>query len=130
MDALPDVPGAKGAGNTSMKGGQSWTKKWLAFDNSYFKREYAEDPDNLLWMSTDRALHTDAGFTPHFKKYAEDQQAFFADFADAFVKLSECGARRDQLVHSSPHGSLQPNRAAFTHRVCFKGYGPLTATFT
>ena len=85
-----------------MKGGQSWTKKWLAFDNSYFKREYVEDPDNLLWMSTDKALHTDAGFTPHFKKYAEDQQAFFSDFADAFAKLSECGARR------GPAASIRP----------------------
>ena len=84
---------ADSEGNTSMKGGQSWTKQWLSFDNSYFRKEYVEDPDNLLWMSTDKALHTDPGFTPHFQKYAEDQDAFFGDFADAFAKLSECGAR-------------------------------------
>lgn len=34
-----------GAKNNSMKGGQSWTRKWLAFDNSYFKKEYVEDPE-------------------------------------------------------------------------------------
>lgn len=78
---------------SSMKGGMSWTKKWLSFDNSYFKKEYVEDPENLLWMSTDKALHTDPGFAPHFKRYAEDEAAFFSDFAAAFAKLSECGAR-------------------------------------
>ena len=44
-----------------MPGGQPWTKSWLAFDNAYFKKEYTEDPE-LLWMSTDKALHTDPGF--------------------------------------------------------------------
>lgn len=44
-------------------------------------------------MSTDKALHTDPGFAPHFQRYAEDENAFFEDFANAFAKLSECGAR-------------------------------------
>ncbi|RWW13822.1 hypothetical protein GW17_00022445 [Ensete ventricosum] len=44
-------------------GGQSWTVQWLKFDNSYF-RVYAE-------------------------KYAEDEDAFFEDYAEAHAKLSD-----------------------------------------
>ena len=33
------------------------------------------------------------GFVVGFKRYAEDEAAFFSDFAAAFAKLSECGAR-------------------------------------
>ena len=76
-----------------MPGGQSWTRRWLAFDNAYFRKEYVDEPKDLLWLSTDEALHTDPGFAPHFRRYAESQDAFFEDFAAAFAKLSERGAR-------------------------------------
>ena len=33
------------------------------------------------------------GFKPHFERYAADEGAFFEDFAAAFAKLSERGAR-------------------------------------
>eukprot|EP00747_Dinoflagellata_sp_TGD_P077482 gnl/TRDRNA2_/TRDRNA2_159612_c3_seq1.p1 gnl/TRDRNA2_/TRDRNA2_159612_c3~~gnl/TRDRNA2_/TRDRNA2_159612_c3_seq1.p1 ORF type:complete len:360 (-),score=77.74 gnl/TRDRNA2_/TRDRNA2_159612_c3_seq1:77-1156(-) len=74
-----------------MPGGKSWCKKWLTFDNEYFK-VYKENDPNLAWFSTDRALHEDEGFKPYFKLYAEDQSAFFADFATAMKQLSELGA--------------------------------------
>jgi len=80
-------------GEIGMPGGASWTRQWLKFDNSYFNREYITDKDNLLWLSTDAALHTDPEFSPHFMRYALDCNAFFYDFAAAFAKLSECGAR-------------------------------------
>jgi L-ascorbate peroxidase len=78
-----------------MPGGASWTRRWLTFDNSYFKREYAAEanPGELLWLSTDEALHTDPGFKPHFDRFARDEGAFFERFAAAFAKLSERGAR-------------------------------------
>jgi|AntAceMinimDraft_5_1070358.scaffolds.fasta_scaffold45072_2 hypothetical protein len=41
--------GAEGVG---MQGGMSWTKKWLTFDNSYFKKEYVEDPE--VWPCPQR----------------------------------------------------------------------------
>jgi catalase (peroxidase I) len=44
-------------------------------------------------MSTDKALHVDDEFRKVFEEYAESQEAFFADFAAAYKKLSECGAR-------------------------------------
>ena len=90
FSARHDGDADKGVG---MEGGRSWTKHWLKFDNSYFKREHDEDPANLLWMSTDKALHVDDEFRKVFEENAESQEAFFADFAAAYKKLSECGAR-------------------------------------
>jgi L-ascorbate peroxidase len=80
-------------GDIGMPGGCSWTRNWLKFDNSYFNMEFKTDEKDLLWLSTDRALHTDPAFAPHFTRYALDQDAFFYDFAAAFAKLSECGAK-------------------------------------
>ena len=90
--APPRSDGKEGFG---MPGGASWTRRWLTFDNSYFKREYAAEasPGELLWLSTDEALHTDPGFKPHFDRFARDEGAFFERFAAAFAKLSERGAR-------------------------------------
>jgi L-ascorbate peroxidase len=81
-----------GKAGVGMAGGAAWTKNWLTFDNSYFKDNKGSDRD-LLWFETDKALHTDAGFTPYFEKYAADQEAFFADYAKAHKKLSELGAK-------------------------------------
>ncbi|GJR88024.1 probable L-ascorbate peroxidase 6, chloroplastic/mitochondrial isoform X1 [Tanacetum coccineum] len=54
-------------------GGQSWTVKWLRFDNSYFKViQYLRG-----------------------EKYAEDEKAFFTDYAEAHAKLSNLGAKFD-----------------------------------
>ena len=50
-------------------------------------------------METDKALHVDPAFAPHFARYAGNQREFFDDFAKAFAKLSECGAK-----FSPPHG--------------------------
>ncbi|OUS42599.1 chloroplast ascorbate peroxidase [Ostreococcus tauri] len=80
-------------GSIGMPGGASWTRRWLAFDNSYFHREKLTDEKDLIWLSTDDALVTDPGFAPHFKRYAHDQNAFFYDFSAAFAKLSELGSR-------------------------------------
>ncbi len=78
----------------AMAGGCSWTVNWLSFDNEYFRRPAdGKDEKDLLWLSTDRVLHTDPGFSPHFMRYAVDQDAFFYDFARAFAKLSEGGAK-------------------------------------
>tara|TARA_B110000003_G_scaffold164889_1_gene164883 strand:+ start:3370 stop:4368 length:999 start_codon:yes stop_codon:yes gene_type:complete len=88
----PFSPKGDGDGDFGMPGGASWTSCWLKFDNSYFT-EGGSDDKNLLWLSTDRVLHTDPGFAPHFMRYARDQDAFFFEFAQAFAKLSECGAR-------------------------------------
>lgn len=81
-----------GKPGVGMPGGRSWTKRWLTFDNSYFK-DYVEQDPHLAWFSTDRALHHDEGFKPYFMEYKNSQEAFFRDYAEAHKKLSELGAK-------------------------------------
>jgi len=76
-------------------GGSSWTVEWLKFDNSYFKEIKAKRDEELLVLPTDAALFEDPGFKPYAEKYAEDQEAFFKDYAAAHKKLSELGAKFD-----------------------------------
>ena len=106
-----------------MAGGCSWTKNWLHFDNSYFKRIHGlldgksptvssnfqsnnhkivqqisnneRDDDTLLWLATDWALYNSSEFRPHFMKYANDNDLFLYDYADAHKKMSELGAKFD-----------------------------------
>lgn len=84
--------GKPGIGST--KGGSAWVPKWLKFDNDYFKvlRDDSADPE-LLKMPTDKALVEDESFRAYAIKYAEDQDAFFADYAVSHAKLSEQGSK-------------------------------------
>lgn len=77
----------------SQPGGQSWTPKWLSFDNSYFAALAAPSADPaLLRLATDAALMSDAAFRPHALRFAASQADFFAAYAAAHAKLSELGA--------------------------------------
>ncbi|KAL2339766.1 hypothetical protein Fmac_007706 [Flemingia macrophylla] len=82
-----DGPGAPG--------GQSWTVQWLKFDNSYFKDIKEKRDEDLLVLPTDAALFEDPSFKVYAEKYAEDQEAFFKDYAEAHAKLSNLGAKFD-----------------------------------
>ncbi|CAA7013422.1 unnamed protein product [Microthlaspi erraticum] len=76
-------------------GGQSWTVKWLKFDNSYFKDIKEKRDEELLVLPTDAALFEDPSFKIYAEKYAEDPAAFFKDYAEAHAKLSNLGAKFD-----------------------------------
>ncbi|KAK8592964.1 hypothetical protein V6N13_043418 [Hibiscus sabdariffa] len=76
-------------------GGQSWTVQWLKFDNSYFKDIKAKTDEDLLVLPTDAVLFEDPSFKVYAEKYAEDQEAFFKDYAEAHAKLSNLGAKFD-----------------------------------
>ncbi|KAK4756209.1 hypothetical protein SAY87_006336 [Trapa incisa] len=82
-----DGPGAPG--------GQSWTVKWLKFDNSYFKDIKERRDEDLLVLPTDAILFEDPSFKVYAEKYAENQEAFFRDYAEAHAKLSNLGAKFD-----------------------------------
>ncbi|KAK9945839.1 hypothetical protein M0R45_011335 [Rubus argutus] len=82
-----DGPGAPG--------GQSWTAQWLKFDNSYFKDIKEKRDEDLLVLPTDAALFEDPSFKVFAEKYADDQEAFFNDYAEAHAKLSNLGAKFD-----------------------------------
>ena len=53
-----------------------------------------EDSD-LLVLDTDNCLFVDEDFKPYAEKYAADQDAFFADYVKAHLKLSELGVEWD-----------------------------------
>ncbi|KAF8404074.1 hypothetical protein HHK36_008951 [Tetracentron sinense] len=76
-------------------GGQSWTVQWLKFDNSYFTDIKERRDEDLLVLPTDAALFEDPSFKVYAEKYAEDQDAFFKDYAEAHAKLSNQGAKFD-----------------------------------
>jgi len=78
-------------------GGQSWTKEWLKFDNSYFKLQGVTDKECIAFP-TDKILETDPGFKPTFDKYARDEAAFFSEYALAHKKLSELGSKFDPEI--------------------------------
>lgn len=90
---LVALPGAHTIGGRVA--GQSFTRDPRAFSNSYFKRlvENDEDPE-LTLLKTDRALIDDPELRVHVERYAEDEGAFFGDFASAFLKLTWLGQER------------------------------------
>ncbi|XP_059429619.1 L-ascorbate peroxidase, cytosolic-like [Corylus avellana] len=68
-----------------------WTTNPLIFDNSYFKELLSGEKEGLLQLPSDKALLSDTVFRPLVDKYAADEDAFFVDFAEAHLKLSELG---------------------------------------
>ena len=91
-----------------------WTAEPLKFDNSYFKdmlaKEWTDDKtekgnpqfkseSGTIMLISDLALLKDPAFKEHVEKYAADQDAYFADFTTAWVKLQEngCSGLRDSL---------------------------------
>ncbi|KAK4286485.1 hypothetical protein QN277_003035 [Acacia crassicarpa] len=69
----------------------AWTANPLIFDNSYFTELLSGEKEGLLQLPSDKALLTDPVFRPLVEKYAADEDAFFADYAEAHLKLSELG---------------------------------------
>lgn len=68
-----------------------WTSNPLIFDNSYFTELLSGGKEGLLQLPSDKALLDDPAFRPLVEKYAKDEDAFFADYAEAHLKLSELG---------------------------------------
>ncbi|ONM60324.1 L-ascorbate peroxidase 2 cytosolic [Zea mays] len=70
----------------------AWTTNPLVFDNSYFKELLSGDKEGLLQLPSDKALLSDPVFRPLVEKYAADEKAFFDDYKEAHLKLSELGS--------------------------------------
>uniref|UniRef100_A0A2N9IN45 Plant heme peroxidase family profile domain-containing protein n=1 Tax=Fagus sylvatica TaxID=28930 RepID=A0A2N9IN45_FAGSY len=49
------------------------------------------EKEGLIQLPSDKALIEDPIFRPLVEKYAADEDAFFADYAEAHLKLSELG---------------------------------------
>lgn len=69
----------------------AWTENPLCFDNSYFKELLSGEKEGLLQLPSDKALIEDPKFRPFVELYAKDEDAFFKDYAEAHMQLSELG---------------------------------------
>ena len=108
-----------------------WTHNSLEFDNSYFKnlvelewkvREWdGEDQftdvetETLCMLPTDMALIEDDEFRPFVELYAEDEEAFFKDFSDAYARLMAlgCPAECDPTAEAPEEVDTEDASAAF-----------------
>lgn len=82
-----------GAGHKDRSGFEgAWTPKPIVFDNSYFVEILKEDADpKLLRLVSDLALLDEPKTKALCELYAKDQEAFFKDYTESHVKLSELG---------------------------------------
>merc|ERR1712151_444017 len=78
--------------NSETRGGRSWTKDWLKFNNSYYA-DMAKADKECIAFPTDKVLMTDPKFKPHFDLFAKDEKAFFAAYQQSHKKLSELGCK-------------------------------------
>eukprot|EP00442_Polarella_glacialis_P035964 CAMPEP_0115159726 /NCGR_PEP_ID=MMETSP0227-20121206/70404_1 /TAXON_ID=89957 /ORGANISM="Polarella glacialis, Strain CCMP 1383" /LENGTH=395 /DNA_ID=CAMNT_0002571533 /DNA_START=78 /DNA_END=1265 /DNA_ORIENTATION=- len=85
----------------------AWTEAPLKFDNSYFqemlKKSYKEENTakgnpqfrcpvtGTMMLISDLALIQEPGLKAHVERYAEDQEAFFNEFSQAWTKIQENG---------------------------------------
>ncbi|EXB37689.1 L-ascorbate peroxidase 2 [Morus notabilis] len=89
---IPFHPGRPGRCHKDRSGFEGpWTTNPLIFDNSYFKELLSGEKEGLIQLPSDKALLEDPIFRPLVEKYAADEDAFFADYAEAHLKLSELG---------------------------------------
>ncbi|RRT62112.1 hypothetical protein BHE74_00019331 [Ensete ventricosum] len=64
---------------------------FLAFSVFSGRELLSGEKEGLLQLPSDKALLTDPVFRPLVEKYAADEDAFFADYVEAHLKLSELG---------------------------------------
>lgn len=74
--------------------------KWKLEKNEAGNEQYDNDSGYMM-LPTDYALIQDPRFKKYVEKYANDQDAFFEDFKNAYVKLLENGISFDKL--DKPH---------------------------
>ncbi|KAJ3100579.1 heme peroxidase [Phlyctochytrium bullatum] len=67
------------------------TGKWEEVTNSVGTKQYVDKARGTAMSVSDLAFIQDPKFRVHVERYAQDQWAFFADFAAAFQKLAELG---------------------------------------
>ncbi|KAJ7519606.1 hypothetical protein O6H91_20G045800 [Diphasiastrum complanatum] len=73
----------------------AWTPNPLIFDNSYFTELLTGEKEGLLQLPSDKALVEDPKFRTFVELYAQDEEAFFQDYSESHLKLSELGFGED-----------------------------------
>jgi len=96
-----------------------WTRSPTSFTNAYFQEllnnkwtqkkwkgplQYEDPTGELMMLPADLAFIQDPAFKKYVEIYANDQDAFFKDFALAFAKLLELGVEFPSTdLHHHPH---------------------------
>jgi L-ascorbate peroxidase len=81
-----------GAHALGYAGGRPFTREPNRFSNAYFRALLEDPPDPALGLlPSDRALLAEPDLRVHVERYATDEAAFFADFADAYRRLTWLG---------------------------------------
>ncbi|XP_075251032.1 uncharacterized protein LOC142343191 isoform X2 [Convolutriloba macropyga] len=85
-----------------------WTRAPTTFSNEYYRellentwtvkkwsgpKQYEDPTGDLMMLETDIALLKDPTFKQFVEIYAKDQERWFKDFKDAFLKLTELGCK-------------------------------------
>lgn len=70
---------------------------WKLEKNDAGNEQY-DSPKGYMMLPTDYALIQDPKYLNYVKKYANDQDAFFEDFKNVFVKLLENGIKYDSSI--------------------------------
>jgi adenylate cyclase len=80
-----------GAHTIGRQSGMPFTDDWFQFSNSFFKMLLGADERMRSLMQTDRFLGGCSDCRQWVERYAEDQDAFFQDFAAAYRKMTLLG---------------------------------------
>ncbi|CEP64987.1 uncharacterized protein LALA0_S16e00100g [Lachancea lanzarotensis] len=72
-------------------------RKWTLEKNAASNMQY-NAKGGIMMLPTDYALVQDPKYLKYVKKYADDQDAFFSDFRDIYVKLLERGISFDDSI--------------------------------
>ena len=87
-----------GFANTQATGAQNrWTMNPHVFDNTYFKEVLLGERSKYHKTKGEILLATDAELRTYVEQYAQDEHAFFRDYAQAHVKMSELGQEQNLL---------------------------------
>ncbi len=85
-----------------------WTRAPTTFSNEYYRellentwtvkkwkgpKQYEDPTGDLMMLESDMALIRDPTFKSYVEIYAKDQERFFKDFQQAFLKLTELGVK-------------------------------------
>ena len=85
---------------TGFKG--RWTMNPYVFDNTYYKEVLLGPKTKYLRTPVEEMLLEDKEMRSFTEEYAQDQNRFFTDYAEAHVKMSELGQEANLLDEFEP----------------------------
>lgn len=89
--SVRDMVALSGAHTVGHNRGAPFTYDWYKFNNAYFRLLLQGGDVTEHMLGTDKALSHDPECFEWVKKYAMDENAFFADFSTAYQRMSKLG---------------------------------------